>query len=278
MSLNQIVASDRLRPLLEGVVEAMKPAAVSSTNGPGECIAFDCPAIKVKPEVQGAASVRKIVEALIVDGGGAAADPIADTISFDGMGLYFVGAGSARNDEITFESNRTDAEAPNLYLNAREGDDQITVRMAAPPPGPDAPVRTPAATVDAGDGQRQGHGHRRQDRRGDRGRRQRRRDHARRHDGPRRWRLGRRYPFRFRPRHRQSDRRLRQRRDRGLCDVIGSVSGGDGDDQIVVGSRNATFVQGAPEYRTPTVSGGAGDDVIAIAGKADVAFAKGRQR
>ena len=101
MSLNQIVASDRLRPLLEGVVEAMKPAAVSSTSEAGGTASLSiAPSIKVLPEVQGTESVRKIVEALIIDGGGDAAGPIADTISFDGMGLYFVGAGSARDDEI----------------------------------------------------------------------------------------------------------------------------------------------------------------------------------
>ncbi len=58
-------------------------------------------------------------------------------------------------------------------------------------------------------------------------------------------------------------------------DIVGSVSGGDGDDQIVVGSRNVTFAEGWPKQSIPVVSGGAGNDVIAIAGKAEVEFAKG---
>lgn len=149
MSLNQLLASDRLRPLLEGVLENARPAAVSLAGGNGNTSLDVTPSIRVRDDAIGSDPIRRIVDALIATSVTDGAEPIADTLTFDNQGLYFVGVGSTRGDEFTFVNTRTDQEAPSLFLDARDGDDVINVRSEPPPPPPQDGSDPPRGPVGA---------------------------------------------------------------------------------------------------------------------------------
>ncbi|MFA5952432.1 MAG: hypothetical protein WC807_19360 [Hyphomicrobium sp.] len=272
MSLERLLASDQIRPRLETVLDTVPVATSSVVGGNGSTQLDIKPTIRVRNNVEIDAALKQIVDVLIDQSGGDVAPPVSGSINFENGGLYFVGAGSSRADDISYRNDRSDPEAPSLYIDAREGNDTIDIDGGRRLPS-DGERASAFVSVFAGEGDDQARVFASNIRNLDGG------------DG--------------------SDTLFAQGGSIGLVeggaggdrisavartvgavyggegddlitafgDTIGVVDGGDGNDAILVSTRNLTDNPLAPEFAA--VFGGTGDDRIGIDGRAQVYFGAG---